>query len=186
MERHRPLIDANYISIDIESSGPVAPEYSMLSLGAIPVGNPSKTFYVEFKPITDKFIPEALAVSGLDHEKLKVAGIEPKKAMNDFNEWLKETSYKKPVFVGFNAPFDWGFVNYYFHKFLGANPFGINAIDIKAYYMGKFNTAWTETSKNKLDIRFKSEHPHTHNALDDAIEQADTFLKIKSYPGNTL
>ena len=44
------------------------------------------------------------------------------------------------VFVGFNAPFDWSFVNYYFHRFLGHNPFGFTAVDIKAYYMGAADT----------------------------------------------
>ena len=40
------------------------------------------------------------------------------------------------MFVGFNASFDWSFVNWYFHKFVGTNPFGVAALDIKAYYMG--------------------------------------------------
>jgi hypothetical protein len=34
----------------------------------------------------------------------------------------------------FNAPFDWSFVNYYFHRFTGANPFGFTALDIKAVH----------------------------------------------------
>jgi len=40
--------------------------------------------------------------------------------MNKFCDWLKEVrGARKPVFVGFNASFDWSFVNWYFVKFLG-------------------------------------------------------------------
>lgn len=52
----------------------------------------------------------------------------------------------RPVFVGFSAPFDWQFINWYFHVFLRRNPFGINAIDIKAYYMGFPGSTWVNTS----------------------------------------
>jgi len=40
------------------------------------------------------------------------------------------------VFVGFNALFDWSFVNYYLHRYPGENLFGFAALDIKSMYMG--------------------------------------------------
>ena len=49
------------------------------------------------------------------------------------------------VFVGFNAPFDRSFVNYYFHLFTGGNPFGFTALDIKALYMGVTGCSWADT-----------------------------------------
>ena len=56
----------------------------------------------------------------------------------------------KPVFVGFNAPFDWAFVNFYFQQYLGDNPFGIGAIDIKSYYMGMSGGTWEDTRSSRI------------------------------------
>ena len=59
--------------------------------------------------------------------------------MADFAAWVERVTPEGslPVFVGFNAPFDWMFVNEYFHRHLGRNPFGHVAVDIKAYAMGR-------------------------------------------------
>lgn len=175
--------DEVYISVDVETSGPIPGEYSMLSLGACVVGDISKTFYREFKPITDKFVPEAIEVSGLSLEKLKETAGEPAVVLKDFESWISLVSNgRRAVFTAFNATFDWMFVAYYFHRFLGRNPFGISGLDIKAYYMGRLSTSWGETAKKRLDKRFLSnKHKHTHNALDDAIEQAEIFRKILEY-----
>lgn len=172
-----------YISVDIEASGPIPGEYSMLSLGACVVGDLSKTFYKEFKPISDKYLAEAIQVSGLSLEKLKKTGIAPERAMAEFEDWIRQVSGddRRPVFVGFNATFDWMFTAYYFHRFLGRNPFRISGLDIKSYYMGKFGTTWGDTAKSSMNKKFLSGKKHTHNALDDAIEQAEIFRKIVNH-----
>jgi ribonuclease T len=171
-----------YISIDIEADGPIPGDYSMSSLGAV-VCEPAldRTFYREFKPICEMFVPEAAAVSGLDRAKLAAEGADPHQAMREFEGWIQEVSGGKPraVAVFFNAPFDWQFVNWYFRHYLGDNPFGISGIDIKALYMGATGVAkWRDTSKRHFDKSFLSERPHSHNALDDAKEQAEIFLKV--------
>ena len=55
--------------VDVESDGPIPGDYSMVCFGAVVV-EPSleKTFYGKLKPISDKWIPEALAVSGFSRE----------------------------------------------------------------------------------------------------------------------
>jgi DNA polymerase III epsilon subunit-like protein len=83
------------------------------------------------------------------------------------------------VFVGFNAPFDWMFVADYFHRYLGGNPFGVSALDLKALYMGKFDVArWAETTKRAIAKRIVVEGAHTHQALDDAREQAELARRL--------
>jgi len=171
-----------YISIDIEADGPIPGDYSMSSLGAV-VCEPGleRTFYREFKPISEMFVPEAAAVSGLDRAKLAAEGADPHQAMREFEGWIKEVSggRRRAVAVFFNAPFDWQFVNWYFRHFLGDNPFGISGIDIKALFMGAVGARkWRETSKRHFDKSFLSDRPHSHNALDDAKEQAEIFLKV--------
>ncbi len=168
-----------YISVDVEASGPIPGEYSMLSLGACVVYDQTQTFYIEFKPISDKYIMESLVVSGLYMTQLKETGVDPTIGMTQFEEWINAVSQKdRPIFTAFNATFDWMFTAYYFHRFLGRNPFGISGLDIKAYYMGRFHTKWEQTTKRKIDPSFLSGRKHPHHALDDALEQAELFRKV--------
>lgn len=168
-----------YISVDIEASGSIPGTYSMLALGACVVGNTTENFYVELKPINDNLIPQALEVSGLSLKNLKKQGAEPKAAMKKFEKWIKKVSLdKRPVFVAFNATFDWMFTHWYFIEFVGRDPFGISGLDIKAYFMGMTKTKWKSTSKRHVRAQFPSRTKHTHNALDDAIEQAEIFEQM--------
>lgn len=171
-----------YISVDIEASGPIPGEYSMLSLGACLVNAPKTTFYVELCPISDLFVPEALEIGGLSLERLMVEGDDPRHAMTLFRDWVRHcTTGRRPVIVGFNASFDWSFVNWYFHKFLGENPLGIGALDIKAYYMGLTGCEWADTTSSRLLPAFQPSRRQTHNARDDAIAQAEIFAKLIAY-----
>ncbi|SRR6266404_1201012 len=168
-----------YISVDIEAAGPIPGEYSMLSIGACAVGHTDESFYVELKPINSNAVPEAMAVSKLDLEALAKDGKNPAEAMAELNTWLHDVAEgRAPIFVGFNASFDWAFVNWYFHTFLGQNPFGFGALDIKAYYMGLVGCTWDQTRSSQLPSEFRSMRQQTHNALEDARAQADIFEKL--------
>ena len=157
-----------YISVDVEASGPVPGKYSMLSVGACLVEDPSKEFYCEIKPISLEYVEEALKVSGFSLEKLTAEGETPIHAMQKLSEWTAAVSEsREPVLVGFNASFDWSFINYYMHVFVGRNVFGIGALDIKAYYMGKAAVRWRETKSSKLPQHLTPTRPpsENHNAL---------------------
>jgi ribonuclease T len=173
-----------YISVDVEAAGPLPPKYSMLSLGAVAVDDPQATFYVEFKPLNDQSVPQAMRVVGRSLEDYAVAGRDPKDAMLALRDWLTFVAKTgKLVFVGFNAAFDWAFVNFYFHQYLGENPFGIGGIDIKSYYMGLSRGSWEDTRSSRIPKTFKdSSRRHTHNALDDALEQAEMFRRMRQGP----
>lgn len=171
-----------YISVDIETSGPVPGEFSMLAVGACIVGEPDKQFYVELVPLNENFTEEAMDTCDLSLAELRARGTEPQAAMEQFAAWVQEVREGRwPIFVGFNAAFDWSFVNYYFIRFCGLdqNPFGHTAIDIKSYYMGAFGTSWASTSMKRLPPEIHSpDKPLAHNALDDAIQQAEIFERL--------
>lgn len=173
-----------YISVDIEATAGHQPgKYSMFQLGACLVINPDITFFTEIKLLNDNYDPRSLKVCGVTIEELKQRGIEPKIAMEKFAEWIEwarklEGDKSRAVFTGFNAPFDWMFVDWYFHEFCGKNPFGISGLDMKAYYMGMMNSLWGETGKRKMRKQFPCVLRHTHNARDDAREQGELTTKI--------
>lgn len=171
-----------FISVDVEAAGPVPGEYSLLSIGACSVFEPEETFACKLKPINGNFDPKALEVSGFSLDQLARTGRPPVDAMQSFSDWLATLTRGEqiPVFVGFNAPFDWSFVNNYFHRFLGSNPFGFTALDIKALYMGATGCKWADTRSSKIAESLKPTLEGTHDALQDALYQAEIFRIIWS------
>jgi DNA polymerase III epsilon subunit-like protein len=169
-----------YISVDIEAAGPVPATYSMLSLGAALVHDLQTNFYVEFQPINRKSVPNAMKVIGRTLKDFERTGRDPKEAMIAFRDWIESVAKNgKPTFVGFNATFDWAFVNYYFQQYLGENPFGFGGIDIKSYYMGLSGCTWDDSRSSRIPSAIKGSSRHTHNALDDAIEQGEMFRRMR-------
>ncbi len=171
-----------YISIDVEAAGPSPNRYSMLSLGACLVDDPDRSFYVELKPLSDAVVESSLAVSGLSMEKLAAEGVEPGAAMQQFADWIAEVAPPgtAPIFVAFNAAFDWMFVDDYFQRFLHRNPFGHSALDIKSYYLGMAGGSWGGTSMRFLSPLYLGGVHLSHNALGDARDQAMIFRAIKT------
>jgi DNA polymerase III alpha subunit (gram-positive type) len=169
-----------YISVDIETAGPHPSKYSLLSIGACLVDDPNQCFYVEIKPINSEVTSEALEVSQLDLAVLQESGIPQKEAMSRFSRWVDEVtpSGSQPIFVAFNAPFDWMFVNDYFYRYLGSNPFGHKALDIKAFYMGLIGVSWDETGWQTIANRYLDSRPLRHHALQDAKDQAAVFQQM--------
>jgi DNA polymerase III epsilon subunit-like protein len=177
--------DETYISVDVETAGPTPGEFSLLSIGACLIRDLRRTFYAELQPDRENEDPDATAIHGLSLERLSREGQPPELAMRRFAEWVKEVTPPggHPVFVAFNAPFDWSFANAYFHRYLGVNPFGHTALDIKAFYMGFARVSWRETSMHYLGPRYLGKGHIGHNALDDAIDQAHIFRKILEEAG---
>ena len=171
-----------YISVDVETAGPNPDPYSMIAIGACLVDDPERSFYLELKPLSEAFLEESLAVSGLSMEKLAVEGIDPAVAMQRFADWIAEVAPAgtAPIFVGFNAPFDWMFVDHYFQRFLERNPFGHSALDIKSYYLGMAGGTWAGTSMRVLSPLYLGGVHLTHNALGDARDQAKLFSLMKA------
>ena len=174
------MTDEVLICVDVETAGPFPARYAMLSIGACLVKDIGETFYVELKPDKTDVEPDALAISGLIMDDLQRNGTEPGKALLDFEKWVKKVvpQGNRPVLVAFNASFDWMFIHDYFLRYLGRNPFGHSALDIKAYFMGQTGSKWSEPSMQHISKHFLDEVRLTHNALRDAQDQAEVFRKI--------
>jgi hypothetical protein len=144
----------------------------MVCFGAVKVEpSLSKTFYGQTKPISKLWIPEALDISGFsrkEHEKFS----EPVIVMSDFAKWIKETCVGSPIFISDNNGYDYSFINYYFHKYYGSNPFGWSSRRIGDLYCGM-----------KMDAQSRWKHlrktNHDHNPINDAKGNAEAILEMQ-------
>lgn len=102
--------------------------------------------------------------------------------MSAFTAWVSGLAGEDGalVFVGFNAPFDWSFINYYFHRYTGSNPFGFTALDIKALYMGATGSSWAGARSSQIAKHLSPERRGDHNALHDARYQAELFRLVRA------
>jgi hypothetical protein len=143
--------------------------------------NPARqTFYRELRPISEAFQQDALDVNQLDRLKLMREGQGPQEAMSDAAAWVQEVSEgHRPVLVAYPVAFDWAFLYWYFIYFTGDSPFGYSScLDIRTLYQAKAKTVHDRSSKKDMPSYLRPEALHTHNALDDAVEQAELFSNV--------
>jgi len=165
-----------YIMVDIESDGPIPGDYSMISFGAVLVNDTlTETFYGKLKPISEKFDPEALAVSGHSREEVMLFD-DPEKVMTDFALWIKNVCKDRPIFISDNNGFDWMFICWYFHHFTGNNPFGFSSQNLGSLYKG----IEKDTFKTFKHLR---KTKHTHHPVDDAKGNAEALITMKKEYG---
>lgn len=171
-----------YIAVDVEADGPIPGPYSMLSVGMAVAGRDDLRFYTELKPISDEYVPAALAVSGLNRERLIREAPEAKDAMEAAAGWVNSLRrIGRPVFLAAPAVWDGMFVHWYFMRFLGKSPFGQtgSGIDLRSYWMGVRGCEWVATRKGTIKHSLGlTGLPHTHHAGEDAAELAAVFDAI--------
>ena len=165
-----------YIMVDVEADGPIPGDYSMVCFGAVVV-EPTlkKTFYGRCCPITANWIAGALEVSGFTREET-IMFPEPAETMRDFAEWIQANSTGNPRFISDNNGFDWQFINWYFHHFLGQNPFGHSSTNLGALYKGVVRDTFAS-------FKHLRKTKHTHHPVDDVRGNAEALLQIKEEYG---
>jgi len=173
-----------YFSTDVETDGPIPGPNSMLSLGCAAYTADKQllsTFSANLEtlpgatahPKTAEWWatqPEAWAAC---RSKLEA----PEAAMKRYVEWIKSVG-GKPVFVAYPAGFDFLFVYWYLICFTGDSPFSHSALDMKTFAMALLKTGYRDSTKRNMPKRWFDPFPHTHVALDDAIEQGAMFCNM--------
>lgn len=158
--------------VDIESDGPIPGDYSMICFGAVLVEPElNKTFYGQLRPISEQWLPDALQISGFSREET-LSFAEPQQVMQNFADWLARESRGNPFFISDNNGFDWQFINWYFHHFLGHNPFGFSSTNLGSLYKGLERDMFT-------NFKHLRKTRHTHHPVDDARGNAEALLAIK-------
>jgi hypothetical protein len=161
-----------YIVVDVEADGPIPGDYSMVCFGAVLVKpGLADTFYGRLRPISEQWVPGALAISGFSREET-LGFDDPKQVMEEFSRWVREKTKGRAFFVSDNNGFDWQFVSWYLWHFTGANPFGHSSTNLGSLYKGMVKDMF----QNFKHLR---RTPHTHHPVDDAKGNAEALLALK-------
>ncbi len=184
-----------YFSVDVETDGSIPGPYSMLSFAIVEAGRfdgaefrraeDPKHFYAELRPISDRFEADALAVNGLDRDRLAAEGEAPERAMKEAATWIDaQREGGEPVLVAYPLAFDWLWMHWYFMKYLGRSPFKHSrAFDLKTAFAVKGRRTIGTSGRSRVPPALAPKHPHTHNALDDARSQAELFANLFEWNG---
>lgn len=173
-----------YVSTDVEADGPIPGPHSMLSFAS--------AAYLADKTLVATFtanlalLPEASghpetmkwwAQNQAAWEASRTDCQPPATVMPNYVAWLK-TLPGKPVFIGYPASYDFMFVYWYLMRFAGESPFSHSALDIKTLAMALLKTGYRDATKRNMPKAWFDKLPHTHVALDDAIEQGALFCNM--------
>lgn len=174
-----------YISTDVETDGPIPGVNSMLSFASaayVPDKTLLGTFTANLTTLPEatpnpktmawwQTQPTAWAAARKDLQK-------PEQAMANYLQWLKSLP-GKPVLIAYPVAFDFMFIYWYLMRFTGESPFSFSALDIKTYAMAMLKIPYRKTVKYSMPQHwFDKTLPHTHIALDDALEQGVLFCNM--------
>jgi hypothetical protein len=173
-----------YVSTDAETDGPIPGPHSMLSFASAAYRADKSlvgTFAANLETLPGaaghpktmawwKRHPEAWAAARADLQ-------DPAEVMGRYVAWVKDLP-GTPVFVAYPAGFDFLFVYWYLIRFTGDSPFSFSALDIKTYAMALLRKDYRQSTKRNMPRRWFDPLPHTHRALDDAVEQGALFCNM--------
>lgn len=194
-----------YFSLDCETDGPCPGINNMLTLGAAAFtrqGKQVSEFYARIERLPDsRPDPKTLIWwANQSDEACEEAFGNPKESflrrkpafdtMIKFAAWIERVDndnggINRRIAMGWPAVYDFAYVNYYCHRFLGKNPLGYSALDIRSYVMGVCRQLGyydlKESEINNLFGEFDKTGLRPHYAIDDAIKQGRLFFHIKQH-----
>ena len=177
------------IVIDVEASGTDAQKHSIVSVGALDLGNPGSRFYMECR-IWDgaHIMPDAMKVNGFTEEQIKDPS-KPSEAdlTHAFLEWAKDIPER--TFAGQNVSFDRDFMR---EAAIRAGhtdwPFAFRTIDTHTLaYMHMIKRGIQPPVQHRrsalnLDAVLNycgiPEEPNPHNALTGALSHAEVISRL--------
>ncbi len=114
------------------------------------------------------------------YERSREALVSPRAAMVDAKAWLDEIKrFGRPLVCGAPSGFDFTFMYYYFQRFLGESPIGFASLDLRSYAAAVMKRQYRHVGKRQYPAEWIDEGlPHTHVALDDAIEQGCILINM--------
>lgn len=111
------------IIVEVKTDGPIPHLYSMISIKAAVEFSSDDVFISRLAPVSDKWNDDYLTKCNFSRRQT-LNFSDPVDIMEKFNKWVLKNSIDEPVFCSSAVALSWQFVNYYFHRFIGHNPFG--------------------------------------------------------------
>jgi len=191
MNKTRP-----YLSIDIEADGPIPGRNSLLSLGAVCFRPEPVEGDVEIHVLSKaKFNMKPLDGAKQNQETMEWwarqspdtwasatrNATSPEEGTQAFVNWvlMLKADHGRPTPICYPTGFDWTFVHWYVQAFYGTNPLGFSCLDIKTLAAAKMNVPYHRAVKKNMPSEWLNGlPPHTHDAADDAMEQAFLFARM--------
>jgi hypothetical protein len=173
-----------YVSTDVETDGPIPGPNSMLSFASAAY-RADKTLLSTFEANLETLPGAAGDPKTMDWwrtqpeawQAARAGTLDPAVAMPEYVRWLKALP-GTPVFVAYPAGFDFLFVYWYLIRFAGESPFSFSALDMKTFAMALLKKEYRQAVKRNMPRRWFDDLPHTHRALDDAVEQGALFCNM--------
>lgn len=169
----------SWFMVDVETDGPIPGDYSMIEFGAVLINEElvaPETFHGFLHPISYKFDPEALKVSKHTREET-LAFPSPEKTLTEFVEWVKKVNRgKRAKFISDNNGFDFMFMTWYLHHFLGSSIFGHSSTNLGSLFKGMVKDMF-------LNFKHLRVTKHTHNPVDDCMGNVEAFFHMRSQMG---
>jgi hypothetical protein len=183
-EKKGVIMPEVYVSTDVETDGPIPGPHSMLSFASAAYQADKtllSTFTANLHSLPDAAgHPDTMSWwrdNQAAYDATRINLEEPTAAMRRYVNWLKALP-GRPVFVAYPAGFDFLFVYWYLIRFAGESPFSFSALDMKTYAMALLKIDYRDSVKKNMPKRWFDDLPHTHIALDDAIEQGALFCNM--------
>lgn len=178
------------IAVDIETTGVVPWDNSILSIGAVDMGEPKNRFYGECRIWEGAIVEDvALEVNGFTHEQVN----DPKKKSEaelllEFFRWTK-TLKSQPLLCGYNAMFDFNFLKYASTRAGIRNVFGYRTIDVHTVMWMHIMQNGSRPPKNislnrSLEMLGAGREPDPHDALTGAMCAGEVVSRVLT--GKTL
>lgn len=188
----------HYLVIDTETTG-LDPEkgHEITQLSAMAIDAASLKphsagkFNVFIRPQRPELAEEgALKVAKGSYDKAMAEGIHPKVAAEKFVEFAERVNpngktFFKPIFTGWNVPFDWKFVNHllFEHNVCtteGERPFHYSSVDVMTMYFALLESD-PDTSDFRMDTVLKRfgivRKSDSHDAMEDVELCADLLRR---------
>jgi hypothetical protein len=182
-----------FVSVDVETDGPIPGPHSMLSIGCAAYRVAGVAGAAEAaEALIDTFSANLEMLPGASGHPRTMAWwqtqpaawaahrqdcVPPERAMRDLVAWVRGLP-GTPVFVAYPVTFDFMFVQWYLFRFAGTAPFAHSGLDMRTLAMALTNSDWRHTARPDLPERWQVPLPHTHVALEDALEQGAMFCKM--------
>jgi hypothetical protein len=177
-----PPLREIYVSTDVEADGPCPGLHSMLSFGmaAFTIDKHLIGTFCRNLELLEGAQPDPKTTQWWSrpghieaYHKSRIDLIPPSQAMAECRAWLHSfKAFGRPIICGAPSGFDFTFVYYYFQRMLGESPIGFASLDLRSYAAAVMKQQYRKVGKKQYPPEWvDADLPHTHVALDDAIEQ---------------